>query len=159
MAPQNPIERAQTASKHLQLPGSTSDNEDNISVSSATPLTDNSGLTPEVLTELHDPKSLRKLHELGGIKLLLYGLETNLLSGIDTHRDLKHREELFGENRIPVKAQKNFFRLCYDAMKDKVLIMLTVAAVISLALGLYETFGEGPLWDDEGKVLPNVDWV
>ena len=159
MAPQNPIERAQTASKHLQLPGSTSDNEDNISVSSATPLTDNSGLTPEVLTELHDPKSLRKLHELGGIKLLLYGLETNLLSGIDTHRDLKHREELFGENRIPVKAQKNFFRLCYDAMKDKVLIMLTVAAVISLALGLYETFGEGPLRDDEGKVLPKVDWV
>lgn len=158
MAPQDPIARAQTASKHLQLP-SADYNDDASSVSSATPLTGDLQLKPAVLTELHDPKSLKKLYELGGIKSLAHAMDSNLQTGIDTQRDLKHRISQFGENRLPVKANKGFFRLCYEAMKDKVLILLTGAAVISLALGLYETFGQGPMKDDEGKTMPKLDWV
>lgn len=159
MAPQTPLERAQTASKHLQLPTLALDNEDNASVSSATPLNQGSELSPTILSGLHDPKSLRQLHKLGGIKQLAAGLDTDLGSGIDSQRDTKSRIDVFGENKLPQKQQKSFFRLCFEAMKDKVLIMLTVAAVVSLALGLYETFGEGPMKDDEGKTMPKVDWV
>ncbi|KAG4221381.1 Calcium-transporting ATPase 2, partial [Phytophthora cactorum] len=43
----------------------------------------------------------------------------------------------------------------WNAYNDKVIILLTVAAIISLALGLYETFGTVP----EPGGPPSVDWV
>lgn len=107
---------------------------------------------------LHDPKSLAQLHHLGGLDGLahLVGLDVNL--GLREHSH-DERAAAFGHNKLPTKVAKSFLRLCLDAMKDKVLILLTVAAVISLALGLYETFGQGTQYDDEHKPMPKVDWV
>ncbi|VEU23154.1 DEKNAAC104214 [Brettanomyces naardenensis] len=44
-------------------------------------------------------------------------------------------------------------------MHDRVLIILSVAAVVSLALGLYETFGQPTVYDAEGYAEPKVEWV
>lgn len=134
---------------------------DRSSISSTSPLTSEGDfqLTVQDLTELHDPKSLKKLYSLGGIKLLLTHLKTDAKHGIISQSDKDERIDAFGANVLPVKSQKSFFRLCFEALKDKVLIMLSVAAVVSLALGLYETFGQGTEYDDEGKALPKVDWV
>lgn len=112
------------------------------------------------MTELHDPKSIKKLHELGGIRSLEAALHTNLKSGLNTYdkEDMDQRRKFYGANRLPVRARKNFFQLCFEAMKDKVLILLSVAAVVSLALGLYETFGTGPEYE-HGERVPKVDWV
>jgi Ca2+-transporting ATPase len=49
------------------------------------------------------------------------------------------RRRIFGENRLPVKKTKSIWALAWVAYNDKVLILLTVAAVISLSLGIYQS--------------------
>ncbi|KAL6702501.1 plasma membrane calcium [Coniothyrium glycines] len=65
------------------------------------------------------------------------------------------RIRIHGRNVLPPKKVTPLWRLVWNAYNDTVLIVLTVAAAISLALGLYETFGaEHP----PGSPTP-VDWV
>ncbi|KAF1838464.1 calcium-translocating P-type ATPase [Decorospora gaudefroyi] len=65
------------------------------------------------------------------------------------------RIRMHGRNTLPPKKATSLLRLIWNAYNDTVLIILTVAAAISLALGLYETFGaEHP----PGSPTP-VDWV
>ncbi|CAK9437878.1 uncharacterized protein LODBEIA_P22560 [Lodderomyces beijingensis] len=123
-------------------------------------LTSDCKINPEELTPLHDPKSLKHLYQLGGFDRLLNLLNTSKrgLNSSD-EQDLENRRLIYGVNKLPKRVQKSFFQLCWEAMKDKVLIILSIAAVVSLALGLYETFGSGTHYDDEGKPVPKVDWV
>jgi Ca2+-transporting ATPase len=64
------------------------------------------------------------------------------------------RRRVFAENRLPVKKTKNIFQLAWIAYNDKVLILLSIAAVISLALGLYQTFGQ-----PHPPGQPPVEWI
>jgi P-type Ca2+ transporter type 2C len=64
------------------------------------------------------------------------------------------RKRVFSDNRLPERKAKNILQLAWIAYNDKVLILLTVAAVISLALGLYQTFGQK---HKDGE--PPVEWV
>ncbi|KAL4783913.1 hypothetical protein BJX76DRAFT_328853 [Aspergillus varians] len=48
------------------------------------------------------------------------------------------RVRIFGTNALPSAPKKKFFRLLWDAYNDKIIILLTIAAVISLSLGIYE---------------------
>lgn len=57
-------------------------------------------------------------------------------------------------NRLPEKKSKSLLELAWLAYNDKVLILLTIAAVVSLALGLYQTLGT-PHEPGEAK----VEWV
>jgi Ca2+-transporting ATPase len=52
------------------------------------------------------------------------------------------RQRIFNDNRLPAKKQKSILQLMWLAYNDKVLIVLTVAAVIALALGLYQALGQ-----------------
>lgn len=65
---------------------------------------------------------------------------------------------MYGANALPIRPSKSLFYLMWLALKDKVLIILCIAAVISLALGLYQTFGADPEIID-GVEIPAVDWV
>ncbi|KDR79013.1 hypothetical protein GALMADRAFT_64503 [Galerina marginata CBS 339.88] len=67
---------------------------------------------------------------------------------------LEDRRRVFGENLLPTRVSKTLLQLMWLAMKDKVLILLSIAAVISLALGFFQDFGT-PRKSDE----PPVDWV
>ena len=62
------------------------------------------------------------------------------------------RERIFKDNRLPEKKPKSILELAWIAYNDKVLILLTVAAVISLALGIYQS-----LTAEEGEAP--VEWV
>ncbi len=64
------------------------------------------------------------------------------------------RKRVFRDNRLPEKKARSLLQLAWIAYKDKVLILLTVAAVVSLALGLYQTFGVA---HEEGEA--KVEWV
>lgn len=64
------------------------------------------------------------------------------------------RYRVFRDNRLPVKKGKSLLELMWITYNDKVLILLSVAAVISLGVGLYQTFGQEHD-DDE----PRVEWV
>ena len=72
-------------------------------------------------------------------------------SQTDGFRD---RKRTFADNRLPEKKTKTLLDLAWQTYNDKVLILLTVAAVISLGLGLYQTFGGS---HKEGEA--RVEWV
>lgn len=123
--------------------------------------------TPDQLN-FHDPKLLNTVVSLLGTsdapKVLEHALKTNAKVGLAqedfTDRNLySNRIHQYGKNEIPVTPPKPLWRLIYEAMQDKVLIVLSVAAIVSLALGLYETFGQGDEYDSEGHKEPKVEWV
>lgn len=120
-------------------------------------------LSPDQLTSLTDPKNGYVLHKLGGITGLAESLHTDLDNGLSSaqleHHNLESRLHAYGRNVLPEKKGKGLFRLMWIALQDKVLIILSVAAIISLALGMYETFGQPPEHDAEGRPMPKVDWV
>jgi Ca2+-transporting ATPase len=56
----------------------------------------------------------------------------------DTSVPFSDRTRVFGRNVLPDAKRKGFGRLLWDAYNDKIIILLTIAAVVSLALGIYE---------------------
>ncbi|KAK1689552.1 calcium-translocating P-type ATPase [Colletotrichum godetiae] len=65
------------------------------------------------------------------------------------------RTRVYGKNILPAKKATPLWKLMWGAYNDKVIILLTVAAAISLALGLYETFGA----EHDPEEGQPVDWV
>jgi len=65
-----------------------------------------------------------------------------------TPEDIARRVEAFGSNVIPPKPPKSFLQLVWEALQDVTLIILIVAAVISLGLSFYHA--PTSFTDDEG---------
>lgn len=65
------------------------------------------------------------------------------------------RIRIYAKNVLPPKKPTPLWTLMWNAYNDKVLLLLTAAAAISLALGLYETFGA----THEPGAPASVDWV
>ncbi|KAJ4184422.1 plasma membrane calcium [Fusarium falciforme] len=63
------------------------------------------------------------------------------------------RTRVYGPNRLPEPKSKSLLELAWIALQDRVLILLSIAAVVSLALGLYQTFG---VTHHEGA---KIEWV
>jgi len=63
--------------------------------------------------------------------------------------DTRRRLDVFGSNVIPPKPPKSFFELVWEAIQDVTLIILIVAAAISLALSFMHL--EESHQDDDGK--------
>ncbi|KAG9353043.1 hypothetical protein JZ751_017619 [Albula glossodonta] len=57
--------------------------------------------------------------------------------------DLDKRREIYGRNLIPPKKPKTFLQLVWEALQDVTLIILEIAAMISLGLSFYQPPGEG----------------
>lgn len=73
---------------------------------------------------------------------------------------MQDRKRVYGINVLPARKTKNILQLMWIALQDKVLIILSIAAVVSLALGLYETFsGEAEIDPLSGRPIPHVEWV
>lgn len=124
----------------------------------------NFAISPTELNGLIDPKSIKNLHDLGGPIRLGELLKTHLSRGLTDHQEnLPTRLTHFGSNVLPQKPSKSLLQLIWLALQDKVLIILIIAAIISLALGLYTTFGTPPktFTDSNGNTVeePQVDWV
>lgn len=70
------------------------------------------------------------------------------------------RKRVFKDNRLPEKKPKSFLQLAWIAYNDKVLILLTVAAVISLALGIYQSV-RAPTKEEiaAGQHEARIEWV
>ncbi|KAL4875234.1 hypothetical protein BJY04DRAFT_202478 [Aspergillus karnatakaensis] len=124
--------------------------------------------SPGQLNKLLNPKSLAAFVALGGLSGLVSGLHTDLSSGLSTGETavdgkggngsgdaFDDRIRVFKQNVLPEKKATPLWKLMWMAYNDKVLILLTAAAAISLALGLYETFG---VEHEPGSGMP-IDWV
>ncbi|KAB8228250.1 E1-E2 ATPase-domain-containing protein [Aspergillus alliaceus] len=128
----------------------------------------------EQLSELIELRSLEAFHTLGGLAGLEKGLRTDRNSGLsadesviangfpltketiteDHHGLFTDRRRMFGNNHLPVKKQPNIFKLMWMAYNDHVLFILTGAAIVSLALGLYQA-----LATKHSARNPPVEWV
>ena len=65
------------------------------------------------------------------------------------------RKRIFTDNRLPPKKSVALWRLFWNAFNDRILLILTGAAFISLALGVYEAVGQKR---KPGEPRP-LDWV
>ncbi len=60
-------------------------------------------------------------------------------AGLDGNsEDIDRRKQQFGQNLIPPKKPKTFLQLVWEALQDVTLIILEVAAIISLGLSFYK---------------------
>lgn len=141
--------------------------------------------SPGQLNKLLNPKSLSAYRALGGLQGIARGLQTDVHAGLSADEtNVRHkvtfddavegrdagkaeaptssnaepffdRTRVYSRNVLPAKKATPLWKLMWNAYNDKVLILLTVAAVISLALGLYETFGV----EHDPSDGAAVDWI
>ncbi|XP_038552212.1 plasma membrane calcium-transporting ATPase 2 isoform X8 [Micropterus salmoides] len=95
------------------------------------------------LMELRGTEAVVKLQEdYGGVEGLCKRLKTSPTEGLSgAQADLDKRKELFGQNLIPPKKPKTFLQLVWEALQDVTLIILELAALISLGLSFYHPPG------------------
>ncbi|MCJ8741650.1 hypothetical protein PDJAM_G00073110 [Pangasius djambal] len=108
---------------------------------------DNFGVTMEELRslmELRGAEALQKIQETyGDTEGLCHRLKSSTTDGLsDNPVDLEKRAQTFGQNFIPPKKPKTFLQLVWEALQDVTLIILEIAAIISLGLSFYQPPGE-----------------
>ena len=121
------------------------------------------GVTLKQLRELMEHRGLEgvaKMADLGGSTEIARKLNTSPSAGLNgDSSDLEHRRDVFGSNTIPPKPPKTFLmvssvgpvqcllsiqtylsalQLVWEALQDVTLIILEVAAVVSLGLSFYQ---------------------
>uniref|UniRef100_A0A182PBW8 Calcium-transporting ATPase n=1 Tax=Anopheles epiroticus TaxID=199890 RepID=A0A182PBW8_9DIPT len=90
-------------------------------------------------------EAVAKVNEYGGVADICRKLYTSPNEGLSGSKaDIDHRRETFGSNVIPPKPPKSFLTLVWEALQDVTLIILEIAAIISLLLSFYQ-----PADDDE----------
>ncbi|KRX80442.1 Plasma membrane calcium-transporting ATPase 3 [Trichinella sp. T6] len=101
----------------------------------------NNDCTVEELVELMEKRGLEGVHEInsryGGVDKLCMRLRTSINDGLCDALNIEARRRHYGSNYIPPKPPKSFFRHAWEAMQDMTLLILIVAAVVSLGLSFY----------------------
>ncbi|XP_059393454.1 plasma membrane calcium-transporting ATPase 3-like isoform X4 [Carassius carassius] len=97
------------------------------------------------LMELRSGEAVNKIAECyGDVQGICRRLNTSPIEGLSGNpADLEKRHAAFGKNFIPPKKPKTFLQLVWEALQDVTLIILEVAAIISLGLSFYHPQGEG----------------
>ncbi|KAI9321217.1 PMCA-type calcium-translocating P-type ATPase [Dichotomocladium elegans] len=116
----------------------------------------------EELQKLVDPKSPDLLKKLGGCEGLAKKLRVNTSSGLSmdegrersTDAPFAERQKYFGRNILPEAHSKTFLELLWASYNDKTLIMLTIASIVSLAVGIWQDYSPQHPPDE-----PRVGWV
>ncbi|XP_041417610.1 plasma membrane calcium-transporting ATPase 2 isoform X7 [Xenopus laevis] len=119
------------------------------------------------LMEMRGSEAVVKINECyGDTDGLCRRLQTSPTEGLPgTVADLEKRRQTFGKNFIPPKKPKTFLQLVWEALQDVTLIILEIAAIISLGLSFYrppggETEGCGGTAsgaEDEGEA--EAGWI
>lgn len=99
----------------------------------------------------NDPRNLFRL------------LHTHPTSGIHLREPKQYKNSAryrkYGDNSLPQRPTKSFLALVCEAFEDKTMQLLTLAAVVSFVLGLYEIYMQPPQYDPEGNKIRKVDWI
>ncbi|KAM4820911.1 plasma membrane calcium-transporting ATPase 2 isoform 5-T6 [Thomomys bottae] len=96
------------------------------------------------LMELRGTEAVVKIKETyGDTEAICRRLKTSPIEGLPgTAPDLEKRKQIFGQNFIPPKKPKTFLQLVWEALQDVTLIILEIAAIISLGLSFYHPPGD-----------------
>ncbi|XP_037950108.1 plasma membrane calcium-transporting ATPase 3-like [Teleopsis dalmanni] len=128
-------------------------------------MTSSFGITPNELKDLMDlrnkEESITNIQALGGSKGLCKKLRTPPDTGLSgTSSDLEERHQVFGSNFIPAKPSKSFLILVWEALQDITLIILQVAALVSLFLSFYTAPDADDLDDDDDDdTEERYEWI
>ncbi|XP_059687073.1 plasma membrane calcium-transporting ATPase 4 isoform X14 [Gavia stellata] len=95
------------------------------------------------LMELRSAEAVARLNDsYGGVQTVCKRLKTSPVEGLSGNpTDLEKRRQVFGQNFIPPKKAKTFLQLVWEALQDVTLIILEIAAIISLGLSFYHPPG------------------
>jgi len=103
--------------------------------------TDDANSLKATLRSLNEPQSTKSnsanLHSLGSTPALLKLLQTCPTQGIPT-QSAPTRRTLYGSNSLPTAPRKSWIQLFIDTFDDETLKILIAAAVVSLAVGIYD---------------------
>ncbi|XP_073416860.1 plasma membrane calcium-transporting ATPase 4 isoform X1 [Dendrobates tinctorius] len=96
------------------------------------------------LMELRSGEAVNRIRDnYGGVSSICRRLKTSPVEGLSGNlADLEKRRQTFGKNFIPPKKAKTFLQLVWEALQDVTLIILEIAAIISLGLSFYHPQGE-----------------
>ncbi|XP_019952223.2 plasma membrane calcium-transporting ATPase 1-like isoform X1 [Paralichthys olivaceus] len=119
------------------------------------------------LMELRSAEAVNKIQNMyGDVQGICRCLKTSPIEGLSGNPvDLEKRHTAFGKNFIPPKKAKTFLQLVWEALQDVTLIILEIAAIISLGLSFYHPPGgdseacgqvEGGV-EDEGEA--QAGWI
>lgn len=103
------------------------------------------GLSKVQLSQIMDfgKGGIKKVEEYGGIEEIAVHLKTNLKDGLPPHEaELEARRREFGRNYIEPIPPKSFLALMFDALQDKVLLILLGCAILSIILSVGIAEGE-----------------
>ncbi|KAM4066426.1 haloacid dehalogenase-like hydrolase [Hirsutella rhossiliensis] len=164
------VERSRAASLNTTL--SSIPSHENLAGARQDDMSSGFPFLPEILADMVSSKSMADLEAVGGPAGLSRGLRTDLDAGLGSGESrpndvigsapqandvcdvLKARKAVFGTNRIPDKKLRGIFDLMILALSDRVLILLSVVAAISLSVGMYQSFGQ-----PHAPGQPRVEWV
>ncbi|XP_062263913.1 plasma membrane calcium-transporting ATPase 1-like isoform X1 [Platichthys flesus] len=95
------------------------------------------------LMELRSAEAVTLIQETyGDVQGICRRLKTSPIEGLSGNPvDLEKRHASFGKNFIPPKKAKSFLALVWEALQDVTLIILEIAAIISLGLSFYHPPG------------------
>lgn len=123
-----------------------SNNDDNVTTQSSKNGTSTSSLPDatslkSTLSSINEPQSktrnLSNLSSLGSTSSILTLLQTHPTNGIAS-TTASTRRSLYGSNSLPSSPRATFLELFIDTFDDETLKILIVAAVVSLAVGIYD---------------------
>ncbi|KAL2591192.1 hypothetical protein AAZV13_13G329400 [Glycine max] len=106
----------------------------------------------EQLVSMTKNQNISALQQYGGVKglsNLLKSIPDKGINGDDA--DLSKRKNAFGTNTYPRKKGRSFWRFLWESWQDLTLIILIIAAVVSLVLGI-KTEGLEEGWYDGGSI-------
>lgn len=114
--------------------------------------------TAQQLAELVDPKNPELLKEYNGLQGIAESLKVDVTKGLSHKKGEENpftdREAVYGRNVLPEAKSKGLLELMWIALHDKIMIILSIAAIVSLSVGLYEDFGPNNDPDE-----PKVHWI
>ncbi|KAF9581818.1 hypothetical protein BGW38_001037 [Lunasporangiospora selenospora] len=105
------------------------------------------------LAPLTDPTSPKLPRELGGTAKICDGLRVDPKVGLHSdetgadsighsdHTKFEARTKAFGRNILPTVKSASFWELVLKAYNDRTLILLSIAAFVSLGVSVYEDYG------------------
>ena len=118
------------------------------------------GITKYQLVDLMSHKGsdgLERVAEYEGVETIAGYLKTDLQEGISGDSlELEDRRRAFGANYIPPVPPKSFLALAFDAIQDKTLIILIIAALVSMVLGLTVEEEKDVAWIEGAAILVAV---
>ncbi|VEU39701.1 unnamed protein product [Pseudo-nitzschia multistriata] len=104
-------------------------------------LEDKADTIKDLVKRINVPQTLSSnlghLNEAGGVKGLLDLVSTHPDHGA-AENSIETRRELFGSNVLPSTPRQSFWQLFVDTFDDATLQILIVAAIVSLAIGIYD---------------------